>query len=128
MVAKKGPASALEGGAGSEKEAEDKAKGQRYSVQLHTEDRGLEVRYVNAESGDEAAKKVLESCGYKGASIRGVTPATDPDPNSLGGERDAAQMISNAGNDGHMINTLGTEANAEATEKLGRADVSELKD
>ena len=97
-------------------------------MQLHTAENGLEVKYVTASSGDEAAQKVLAGCGYKGASIRGVTPASDPDPNSLGGERDAAQMISNASNAGAVVNTLGTEANEEATEKLGRADITELKD
>jgi hypothetical protein len=64
--------------------------------------------------------------GYRGVSVRGVTPASDPDANSLGGERDAAIMISKAANNGHLVNTLGTDANAEATEKLGKADVTEL--
>lgn len=128
MVAKKGPPSALEGGVGSAKEAEASAKGQSYSVQLHTRERGLEVKYITAETGDEAAQKALKMEGYTEASVRGVTPASDPDANSLGGERDAAVMIDNAHNGGSIINTLGTEANAEASEKLAEADISELKD
>ena len=55
-----------------------------------------------------------------------MTPATDPDPNSLGGERDAGIMYANAENAGDAIDPMGTEANREATEKLGKADVSEL--
>lgn len=128
MVAHKGPPSSLETGKGIAKtNGAPESKGMSYSVQLHTEENGLEVKYVNAESGDEAAQKVLAGCQYKNASVRGVTPASDPDANSLGGERDAATMIDNAENRGAIINTLGTEANAEATEKLGKADVSELK-
>jgi hypothetical protein len=46
---------------------------------------------------------------------------------SLGGERDAGIMIANAENSGDAgVNPLGTEANAEAVEKLGKADISEL--
>ena len=99
-------------------------KGMHYDVQVHTDERGLEVVRVHAESGDEAAQKALEKHQYKGTSVRGVTPATDPDPNSLGGERDASIMLSNAENP--PADPLGTEANREATEKLGRADIKEL--
>jgi hypothetical protein len=128
MVAKKGPPSSLETGkAGVRADQDVSGKSQSYSVQLHTVENGLEVKYVTAESGDEAAAKVLAGCSYKDASIRGVTPASDPDANSMGGERDAAQMISNAQNGGHIVNTLGTETNAETMEKLGRADIDELK-
>jgi hypothetical protein len=128
MVAHKGPRSSLETGKGTaETNGAPESKGMSYSVQLHTEENGLEVKYVTAESGDEAAQKVLAGCQYKNASIRGVTPASDPDANSLGGERDAAVMIDNAENHGAIINTLGTDANAEATEKLGKADIAELK-
>jgi len=81
---------------------------------------------IDADSGDEAAQKALEKKNYRGASVRGVTPYSDPDPNSLGGERDAGIMIGNAENSGAIINTLGTEANAKATEKLGKADITEL--
>lgn len=102
------------------------SKGMAYDVQVHTDEKGLEVVRVTGESGDHAAQKALEQKNYRGASIRGVTPATDPDPNSLGGERDASIMISNAENGGGLINPLGTEANAKATEKLGKADITEL--
>lgn len=99
----------------------------RYSVQIHTDEKGLEVfEPIDAETGDEAAKIALEKKNFRGASVRGVTPYSDPDPNSLGGERDAGIMIANAENGGNIINTLGTEANAEAVEKLGKADISEL--
>jgi hypothetical protein len=101
-------------------------KGQVYSVQCHTDEDGLFVLYFKGDSGDDAANQALKTEGYKGISIRGVTPATDPDPNSMGGERDAAIMVSNASNDGAIINTLGTEANAEATSELAKADVREL--
>ncbi len=126
-----GPKSALKGGVGSKGEGPvagaDATKGLRYSVQIHTDEKGLEViEPVDAESGDEAAGKALAQKQYKGASVRGVTPYSDPDPNSMGGERDAAIMIANAGNTGNIINTLGTEANAETTEKLGKADIKEL--
>lgn len=127
MVAKKGPPSALEGGEGSAKSYEEPGA-QSYSVQVHTEDKGLEVKYYTAKTGDEAAQKALAAEGYANASIRGVTPASDPDANSLGGEREAAVMIQNAHNPGSVINSLGTEANAKATEELGKADVTELKD
>lgn len=102
------------------------SKAQNYDVQIHTDEKGLEVVRVSAESGDEAASKALKAKNYRGASVRGVTPATDPDPNSLGGERDAAIMYANAENAGDAIDPLGTEANREATEKLGKADVTEL--
>ena len=121
----RGPKSSLETGTADAKPA---AKGMEYAVQLHTAADGLQVKYVRAESGDEAASKVLVAAGVKDASIRGVTPASDPDANSLGGERDAAQMLSNASNDGHIVNTLGTEANAEITEKLGKSDIETLRD
>lgn len=99
----------------------------QYSVQIHTDEKGLEVfEPIDADSGDEAAKKALEKKNYRGASVRGVAPYSDPDPNSLGGERDAGIMYANAENQGAIINTLGTEANREAVKKLGRADVTEL--
>lgn len=128
MVAKKGPPSALEGGVGSPGKTvnSEPAKGQSYSVQKHSAEDGLEVVYVTATSGDEAAQKVLAAAKYKSTSIRGVTPASDPDGNSLGGEREAAIMFANAENGGTIINTLGTEANAKAVEGLGKADVKEL--
>lgn len=133
MVARKasskaGPPSSLKtkepiGGEGASAETGK----QNYSVQIHTDEKGLEVfEPIAAESGDEAAQIALEKKNYRGASVRGVTPYSDPDPNSLGGERDAGIMYANAENSGNVINTLGTEANAEATEKLGKADVSEL--
>ena len=126
MVAKKGPASALEGGEGS-KESYEQPSSMSYSVQLHTEEHGLEVKYFTAKSGDEAAQKALATEGYNRASIRGVTPASDPDANSLGGERDAKIMMANSHNGG-PVNPLGTEANAKATEKLAVGDITELKD
>lgn len=140
--AKKGPASSLETGVGSptgasaggqhdfegrrgEGASEDKAA-ITYSVQVHDDENGVQVKYVSAKSGDEAAQKVLADHGYKGASIRGVTPASDPDPNSLGGERDASIMIHNAENPAGGIDPLGTEANRKATEELGKKDIEEL--
>lgn len=108
---------AEEAGAGS-------AKGQLYSVQRHDDENGLVVVTVNAESGDEAAQKVLAASSYKGTSIRGVTPASDPDIASLGGEMMAVNMRRNA--EQPEIDPLGTEANREATRELGKADVSEL--
>jgi hypothetical protein len=127
----RGPKSALEGGKGSPEEAEKK-KAIEYSVQLHTDveghglKKGLNVRYFTAETGDDAVKQALDAHGYDGVSIRGVTPSSDPDANSLGGERDAAAMIANADNDSHIVNTLGTEANAEVTKKLAKADIKDL--
>lgn len=98
-----------------------------YSVQCHTDDKGLFVlEPISAKSGDEAALKALKTEGYKGLSVRGVTPYSDPDANSLGGEREAENMIRNAANNGSIINTLGTEANAEATENLAKGDIKEL--
>ena len=103
------------------------SKGMGYDVQIHTDEKGLEVVRVTAESGDEAASKALKQKNYRGASVRGVTPVSDPDPNSLGGERDASIMYNNADNAGDAgINPMGTEANREAREKLGKADVTEL--
>lgn len=127
-ASKAGPKSSLKtgepiGGAGGGKETGRIP----YSVQIHTDEKGLEVfEPIVAESGDEAAKIALEKKNYRGASVRGVTPYSDPDPNSLGGERDAGIMIANAENQGGIINVLGTEDNAEAVEKLGKADISEL--
>ncbi len=123
-----GPKSALKGGQGSAAQLDaDSTKTLRYSVQCHTDEKGLEViEPVDADSGDEAANKVLAQKGYKGVSIRGVQPYSDPDANSLGGERDAAIMIANGANGGNIINTLGTEANAEATAKLAKADVKDM--
>lgn len=141
MAAKKGPASSLDTGKGSPTGAsaggDTDYEGRRgsgteggtqtYSVQCHTDADGLFVQNISAKSGDEAAQKALATEGYKGMSIRGVTPVSDPDPNSLGGERDASIMIANAENGGDAgINPLGTEANAKATEKLGKADIKEL--
>lgn len=126
-----GPKSALKGGVGSQGEGPaggaPATKSNRYSVQCHSDERGLWVEEpIEAESGDEAAQKALAKQSYKGTSIRGVTPYSDPDPNSLGGERDAAIMIANSKNGGSIINSLGTEANAKAVEELGKADVKEL--
>lgn len=122
-----GPKSSLKTGTPTGGESQPETKGLAYSVQIHTDEKGLEVfEPIHAESGDEAAAKALEKKNYRGASVRGVTPYSDPDPNSLGGERDAGIMIGNAENAGNIINTLGTEANREATEKLGKADVTEL--
>lgn len=129
MVAKAGPKSSLKTGEPSSLGAPgaDETKRLQYSVQIHTDEKGLEVfEPIDAESGDEAAQKALEKKNYRGASVRGVTPYSDPDANSLGGERDAGIMFANAENQGAIINTLGTEANRKATEKLGKADVSEL--
>ena len=141
MAAKKGPASSLDTGKGSPTGAgaggdhdfegrrgdSGEGKAQTYSVQCHTDDDGLFVQTISAASGDEAAQKALATEGYKGMSIRGVTPVSDPDPNSLGGERDASIMIANAENLGDAgINPLGTEANVTATKKLGKADIKEL--
>lgn len=123
-----GPKSALKGGLGSKGEGvAEETKKLQYSVQIHTDEKGVEViEPIDAESGDEAASKALAQKNYKGASVRGVQPYSDPDPNSLGGEREAANMIRNARNGGNIINTLGTEANAEAVRKLGEQDVKEL--
>lgn len=137
---KAGPPSSLETGIGSTTGASaggegifegnhsgpEKARSQAYDVQCHTEDDGLFVLRQNAESGDEAAQKALATEGYKGMSIRGVTPASDPDPNSLGGERDASIMIANARNPGDAFDRLGTDANRKAVEELGKADIEEL--
>jgi hypothetical protein len=126
MAQKAGPPSALKTGSPNADGAPETKK-LRYSVQIHTDEKGLEVfEPIDADSGDEAAAKALAKKNYVGASVRGVAPYSDPDANSLGGERDAAQMIRNANNTGNVINTLGTEANAEASRKLGRADISEL--
>lgn len=123
-----GPPSALKGGQGSKEEVEANATRKlQYSVQIHTDEKGLEVfEPIDADSGDEAARQALAKKNYVGASVRGVQPYSDPDANSLGGERDAAIMITKAYNDGHLVNVLGTDANAEATKELGKADVKEL--
>lgn len=97
-----------------------------YSVQIHTDEKGVEVFEVSAKSGDEAAQKAHEKKNYRGASVRGVTPASDPDPNSLGGERDASIMIDNAENPQGANPFPGTEANAKAVEELGKGDIGEL--
>lgn len=131
---KRGPKSALEGGdigtAAGERFESDKAI--EYSVQVHSDEevgglkRGLQVLYVTAKSGDEAALKVREAhkANY-GVSIRGVTPASDPDANSMGGERDAAIMLANAESGGEFA-PVQTAANAKAVEKLGKADIEDL--
>lgn len=123
-----GPKSALKGGQGSQAAfGADATKSLRYSVQIHTDEKGLEVfEPIDADSGDAAAAAALKQKNYHGASVRGVTPYSDPDPNSLGGERDAAIMIGNANNNGHLVNMLGTEANAELTSKLAKADIKDL--
>ena len=140
MVAKKGPPSSLETGKGSptgasaggetnhegRRASESEAKSQAYDVQCHTDEDGLFVQRVTAASGDEAAQKALATEGYKGMSIRGVTPATDPDPNSLGGERDASIMIANAEAPVGVNTFPGTEANAKAVKELGKGDIKEL--
>ena len=129
MAAKAGPKSSLKTGEGSPTGATSgpETKSNDYSVQIHTDEKGLEVfEPINATSGDDAAAQALAKKNYKGASVRGVDVYSAPDPNSLGGERDASIMYANAENGGNVINTLGTEANAKAVEKLGRADVSEL--
>lgn len=127
----KGPASSLDTGHqithATEGAATKDTKGLSYDVATYTGDEGLKVVTVRAESGDEAAQKVLAMEDYRRASIRGVTPTSDPDPNSLGGERDAGIMFDNADKP-TWVHPLGTEANAEATEKLARGDVTELKD
>ncbi len=69
---------------------------------------------------------MLAGAQYKGTSIRGVTPASDPDPNSLGGERDASIMIANGENPGGGADPLGTEANRKATKELAKGDIEEL--
>lgn len=138
-----GPASSLETGKGSLSGASaggdgdfegrrghrdyDTSKGMDYDVQHHSDEGGLEVTRVHAESGDDAANQVLKGAKYRGTSIRGVTPASDPDPNSLGGERDASIMLADAENGaGTIAPALGTEANAEAAKKLREADIKEL--
>jgi hypothetical protein len=140
MVARKGPPSSLETGKGSPTGAsaggdtdfegrrgvDGAGKAQSYTVQFHDDENGLQTKDVSATSGDEAAQKVLAGAQYKGTSVRGVTPTSDPDPNSLGGERDAAIMIANAENAGDARDPLGTEANRLATEKLGKADIKDL--
>lgn len=141
MAAKKGPPSSLETGKGSPTGASaggdhdfqgrrgesGESKAQAYDVQCHTDEDGLFVLRYTASSGDEAAQKALATEGYRGMSVRGVTPASDPDPNSLGGERDASIMIANAENQGDAgRNLMGTAANQRATEELGKADIKEL--
>jgi hypothetical protein len=138
-----GPPSSLETGVGSPTGAsaggEQNYEGRRgegesadkgaiaYSVAVYTDEDGVEVYEISAKSGDEAAQKALAKKNYKGASIRGVTPVSDPDPNSLGGERDASIMLHNAENPGAGANVWpGTEANAKAVKELGKADIEEL--
>ncbi len=129
----KGPKSALEGGRGSFEEANEDKGGISYGVQAHSNEaigglkKGAQVIYVTAKSGDEAQLKVREAnkANY-GLSIRGISPASDPDANSMGAERDAAIMVANATNGGAIINTLGTEANAKATLGLAKADIESL--
>lgn len=125
---KVGPASSLKTKSPTGGDSAPDTKKLRYSVQIHTDEKGLEVfEPIDAESGDEAAQKALAKKNYRGASVRGVQPYSDPDANSLGGERDAGIMYANAENAGDAgVNPLGTEANREATEKLGKADVTEL--
>ena len=130
----RGPKSALEGGeiGTASGDKYDNAKAIEYSVQVHSDEevgglkRGLQVLYVKAESGDEAALKVREAhkANY-GLSIRGVTPASDPDANSMGGEREAAIMLANAKAGGEFA-PIQTEANAEMVEELGKADIEDL--
>jgi hypothetical protein len=122
-----GPESSLKTGTALGGDSNVKESGKiNYSVQVHTDEKGLEVfEPIAAESGDEAAKIALEKKNYRGASVRGVTPYSDPDPNSLGGERDAGIMIANAESGGEFA-PVQTEANAEAVEKLGKADIKEL--
>jgi hypothetical protein len=122
-----GPKSSLKTGTALGGDSNVKESGKiNYSVQVHTDEKGLEVfEPIAAESGDEAAKIALEKKNYRGASVRGVTPYSDPDPNSLGGERDAGIMIANAESGGEFA-PVQTEANAEAVEKLGKADIKEL--
>lgn len=139
MTAKKGPPSSLETGKGSPtgasaggdtdyegRRGDAEGKSMVYSVQHHSDEGGLEVTDVSAATGDEAAQKVLAKAKYRGTSIRGVTPASDPDPNSLGGERDASIMINNGENPGGVVDTLGTEANRKATKELAKGDIKEL--
>ena len=130
----RGPKSALEGGdiSTASGEAFDSDKAIEYSVQVHSDEevgglkKGLQVLYVSAKSGDEAALKVREAHkGNYGLSIRGITPASDPDANSMGGERDAAIMLANAEAGGEFA-PIQTEANAKAVEKLGKADIEDL--
>ncbi len=126
---KKGsPTGASAGGDGNFEGRRGEAKeggAMAYTVQVHTDEKGLEVFDITAKTGDEAAQKALEKKNYRGASVRGVTPKSDPDPNSMGGERDASIMYANADGDS-AIDPLGTEANRKATEKLGHQDVTEL--
>lgn len=128
-----GTGTATGAGAGGDRNHEGRASGYEtsgamdYDVQVHTDEEGLEIIRVNAKSGDEAAQKALAQKNYKGTSIRGITPASDPDPNSLGGERDASIMLANAENPQGGANVWpGTEANAKAVKELGKADIEEL--
>lgn len=57
--------------------AED--KGRCYSVQVHTAARGFETLYVTAETGDDAALKALATHPHADTSIRGISPASEPD-------------------------------------------------
>ncbi len=131
---KRGPKSALEGGDTGTASGDrfNDGKGQEYSVQVHSDEdvgglkKGLQVLYVKADSGDEAGLKVRQAHKANfGLSIRGVTPATDPDANSMGGERDAAIMLANAEAGGEFA-PVQTAANAKAVEGLGKADIEDL--
>jgi hypothetical protein len=127
MAQKPGPKSSLKTQTATGGDSAPESGKVAYSVQIHTDEKGLEVfEPINADSGDEAASIALAKKNYRGASVRGVTPYSDPDANSLNGEREAGIMFGNAENAGAIINTLGTDANREATEKLGKADVTEL--
>lgn len=129
---KTGVGSPTGAGAGGDRNFEGRAsnygesKAQSYSVQVHTDEDGLEVFDIVAASGDEAAQKALAKKNYKGTSIRGVTPTSDPDPNSLGGEREASIMLANAKNPLGGADPLGTAENRKAVEELGEADIEEL--
>ena len=128
MAQKKGPDSVLKTGDTSVDTGPAGGK-QQYSVQVHTNERGLEVlEPISATSGDEAASIALKQHGYSGTSVRGVTPYSDPDANSLGGERDALHMMRNAenGGDAGIDAARGTPINRETSEKLGKTDIKDL--
>jgi hypothetical protein len=72
MAQKAGPKSALKGGVGAHGEgatggSADEAGAINYSVQCHTDEKGLYVvEPISAKSGDEAAAKALAQQDYKG--------------------------------------------------------------